>query len=244
MVLSEQQIAFFKQQGYLVLENFIAPEQIAAWRGQFWNHVGADPADPASWPDSYVIDGFAVEPAFGQLPQMQAVVEALGGGQFSGGGGSMLVQWPRLGEAWDWPGQGHIDGYGPGGWSGGFMLGATAYLDDVEANGGAFVYWPQSHLPTHAYFREHPAHIDGSFRDRDDWEPRQWGLFSDRSPHGPEQFVARAGDVIFWHCFMCHTGSVNIRSKPRLGLFARWHYAEREAMRYDVPEDLWKYWAI
>ena len=71
MVLSEQQIAFFKQQGYLILENFIAPEQIAAWRGQFWNHVGADPQDPASWPESYVIDGFAVEPAFGQLPQMQ-----------------------------------------------------------------------------------------------------------------------------------------------------------------------------
>ena len=140
----------------------------------------------------------------------------------------MLVQWPRSGAAWDWPAQGHIDGYGPGGWSGGFMLGATAYLDDVEANGGAFIYWPQSHLPTHAYFRENPAHIDGSFRDREDWEPRQWGLFSDRSPHGPEQFVARAGDVIFWHCFLCHTGSTNIRSKPRLGLFARWHYAERE----------------
>ena len=56
--------------------------------------------------------------------------------------------------------------------------------------------------------------------------------------------MARAGDVIFWHCFLCHTGSVNIRSKPRLGLFARWHYAERETMRYEVPEDLWKYWAI
>ena len=56
--------------------------------------------------------------------------------------------------------------------------------------------------------------------------------------------MARAGDVIFWHCFLCHTGSANIRSKPRLGLFARWHYAERETMRYEVPEDLWKYWAI
>ena len=244
MALREQQIAFFKQQGYLILESFIAPEQMAAWRGQFWNHVGADPADPASWPDSYVIDGFAVEPTFGQLPQMKEVVEVLGGGQFSGGGGSMLVQWPHSGEAWDWPAQGHIDGYGPGGWSGGFMLGATAYLDDVEANGGTFVYWPQSHLPTHAYFREHPAHIDGSFRDRADWEPRQWGLFSDCSPQGPEQFVARTGDVIFWHCFLCHTGSANIRSKPRLGLFARWHHTEREAMRYEVPEDLWKYWAI
>jgi hypothetical protein len=43
---------------------------------------------------------------------------------------------------------------------------------------------------------------------------------------------------------MCHTGSANIRANPRLGLFARWHYDERDAMRYEVPKDLWHYWAI
>ena len=50
------------------------------------------------------------------------------------------------------PATGHIDGYGPGGWSGGFMLGATAYLEDVEDGGGAFVYWPQSHPYDPRYF--------------------------------------------------------------------------------------------
>ena len=244
MALSEEQIGFFKQQGYLILENFIGSEQIARWREQFWTHIGADPQEPKSWPESYVIDGFAVEPTFGQLPQMQALIDTLGGGHFQGGGGSMLVHWPRKEGTWEWPAQGHIDGYGPGGWSGGFMLGATTYLADVEERGGAFTYWPQSHLPTHDYFREYPEQIDGSFREREDWEKRQWGLFSDQSPQEPKQFVGRAGDLILWHCFMCHTGSTNLRTYPRLGLFARWHYAEREAMRYEVPEDLWKYWAI
>lgn len=243
-MLHKSQIDFFKTQGYLILKGFVETERMAAWREQFWAHVGADAQDPASWPDSYVIDGFAVDPAFGQLLQMQAVVEQLGGGQFVGGGGSLLVQWPKKESIWDWPGQGHIDGYGPNGWSGGFMLGATAYLDDVEDQGGAFTYWPQSHLPVHDFFREFPDQIDGSFTKREDWESQQWGLFSDRSPQGPEQFVAEAGDVILWHCFMCHTGSANIRANPRLGLFARWHYAEREVMRYEIPGDLWHYWAI
>ena len=124
------------------------------------------------------------------------------------------------------------------------MLGATAYLEDVEEEGGAFIYWPQSHLTTHQYFLEHPSHIDGSFTEREDWNERNWRVFSDLSPQGPEQFTAQPGDVIFWHCFLCHTGSTNIRRRPRLGLFSRWHHTDRELMRYDVPEDLWKYWAI
>ena len=95
MALSKEQVAFFKEEGYLILEGFIAPEQVAAWRGQFWAHVGADPQDSSSWPDSYVIDGFSIEPTFGQLPQMREVAEQLGGGQLGGGGGSMLVQWPN-----------------------------------------------------------------------------------------------------------------------------------------------------
>ena len=68
-------------------------------------------------------------------------------------------------EQWREPGQGHVDGYGPGGWSGtyfqlsvnshlpldflwfemmqtdtlgGFTLAATTYLDDVQPGGGCF----------------------------------------------------------------------------------------------------------
>ena len=243
--LSAQQIASFKEDGFIVVKDAIAAETIEAWNGQFWAHVGADGADPSTWPDDYVIKDFAVEPRLGDVPSVAAAVEQLGGGAFGGGGGSMLVHWPK-GEGTEWapPAQGHIDGYGPGGWSGGFMLGCTAYLEDVEHGGGAFTYWPQSHLPVHRYFLEHPGQIDGSFRERDDWDERQWALFSDESPHGPEEFVARAGDVILWHCFLCHTGSTNVGRRPRLGVFSRWHHREREGMRYEVPEDLWKYWAI
>ena len=104
----------------------------------------------------------------------------------------MLVKWPGPEDAaWQVPDSGHIDGYGPAGWSGGFMLGATAYIDDVEPRGGGFVYWPRSHGPVQAYFREHPEQIDGTFQDRDDWGERQWGLFSDESPDPPVEFTGR-----------------------------------------------------
>jgi hypothetical protein len=243
--LSVDQITSFKENGFVVLEKCIAAETIAAWNAQFWSHLGAASDDPSSWPDDYVIKDFSVEPLLGQIPVLQGAAKQLGGGVFGGGGGSMLVQWPKKDQTqWQPPAQGHIDGYGPGGWSGGFMLGATAYMEDVAHGGGAFTYWPQSHLAVHRFFREFPEQIDGSFTKRDDWEEKQWGLFSDPSPCGPEEFVARAGDVILWHCFMCHTGSVNVGSRPRLAVFSRWHHQQREQMRYDIPEDLWKYWGI
>ena len=243
-MLTDAQIDHFKTAGFVVLPNFFEPTLVEAWRDIFWRHVGAQADDPDSWPESYVVEGLALEPVPGSLPQMQAVVQQLGGGMFAGSGGSMLVQWPKPDQDWQLSAIGHIDGYGPGGWSGGFMLGATSYLEDVEKRGGAFIYWPQSHLSTQEYFREFPEHIDGSFRERDDWEERSWGIFSDLSPQGPQEFVGRAGDLILWHCFLCHTGSTNVRPRPRLAVFSRWHRSDREEMRYDIPEDLWKYWAI
>ena len=151
-MLTEKDVTHFKEQGFDVLPDLIDPEHIETWNEQFWNHVAATPDNPASWPDSYVIEGFSTDPLFGHLPQMKQLVDQLGGILFAGGGGSMLVHWPRSEGHWNMPATGHIDGYGPGGWSGGFMLGATAYLEDVKDGGGAFVYWPQSHLTTHQYF--------------------------------------------------------------------------------------------
>ena len=51
--------------------------------------------------------------------------------------------------------------WGPGGWSGGFMLAATANLVDVEEKGGAFIYWPRSHRAVNRFFQRHPERLDG-----------------------------------------------------------------------------------
>ena len=243
-MLNPNQIEHFKQHGFVVLRQFVEAGTLANWRDQFWNHVKGDRNDETTWPDDYVVKNFSVDPGFGNLPDMQEIIEQLGGGMFNGGGGSMLVKWPTSESQWQAPNEGHIDGYGPNGWSGGFMLGATSYLDDVDEHGGGFYYWPDSHLPVHEYFRIHPDQIDGSFREREDWEKRGWRLFSDMCPSSPREFVAAAGDVILWHCFLCHTGSSNVNAHPRLGVFSRWHRTDCEEMKWDIPDDLWNFWAI
>ena len=46
---------------------------------------------------------------------------------------------------------------------------------------------------------------------------------------------------------LTHDGSINVNDCPRLALFARWpHQHQRQVaeFRHEVPEDLWKYWAI
>ena len=199
-MLDTDQIDYLKQHGYLILRNFVDGDTLQTWRDQFWGHVGAASGDPSTWPDDYVVKDFGVDPSFGQLPQIREIITQLGGDRFAGGGGSMLVQWPNPDADWEAPARGHIDGYGPGGWSGGFMLGATTYLEEVEPGGGGFYFWPDSHLPVQEYFRENPEQIDGSFTNRDDWDDRGWGLFSDRCSSPPREFTGAAGDVILWHC--------------------------------------------
>ena len=123
------------------------------------------------------------------------------------------------------------------------MIAATTYAYDVEPGGGAFQYWPGSHHSTHQHFRAHPELIDGQFS----LDPAfNWGGrndFTSIAPHPPREFVAAAGDVIFWHAFLVHTGSANIRPTPRVGIFCRWRHRDQEAIKYEIPQDLWKYWA-
>lgn len=238
-MLTPQQVTFFQEHGYLILKNLIPSETLQAWRDQVWQHFDSSLETPETWPNDYEMRGFNFSPVFGHLPVMQEILQQLGGGQFTGGGGSTLIKWPAPEEPWAMPKDGHIDAYG-GAWSP-FMVGATTYLYDVEPSGGAFVFWPGSHRSTHQYFLQHPEQIDGSFYDIQDWG---WHVLSDLSPEGPREFIAAAGDVVLWHAFLCHTGSANINGVPRFGLFARYAHKERDAIKYEIPEDLWKYWTI
>ena len=63
----------------------------------------------------------------------------------------------------------------------------------------------------------------------------------------PSPVQAGAGDVLLWHSYLTHDGSINVNDSPCLALFACWphrHQRQVAELRYEVPEDLWKYWAI
>ncbi len=239
-MLTTEQVKSFQENGYLILKNFVDSDILDGWRTQVWEYLNSSLETPETWPNDYVVQNFGFSPLFGQLPAMKDITAQLGGAQFTGGGGTPLVKWPNRDEKWKMPSSGHIDAYGPGGWSP-FMLGATTYLYDVKPGGGAFIYWPRSHYTTHKYFIEYPEQIDGRFREVEDWD---WNVLSDLSPDAPREFTGGAGDVVLWHAFLCHTGSANVRDIPRFGVFARYSHKRREEIKYEIPENLWKYWGI
>ena len=117
-MLTDGQIEEFKREGVLILRGFIEQARVSEWRRQFWGHIqqhypDCDPNDTDTWPTDFVIPGgFSVDVS--GLPQMQAVVQQLGGGELRGGMGGTLVVWPTKGKTIaDWvPGVGHVDGYG------------------------------------------------------------------------------------------------------------------------------------
>lgn len=175
MVLTPAQILHFKDEGFVILREFLPREDVDRWREDYWAHVrrglpSLDPEDPSTWPPE-APGGISLP--LSDHPKMKAVVKQLGAGSFGGGGGGMNIRWPPPPQTaaaqaaavaeWKPPALGHVDGYGPGGWSGGFVLAATTYLQESEHAGGCFWFYPRSHKAVHKYFLQHPEQIDGSF---------------------------------------------------------------------------------
>ena len=180
-LLTEKDITHFKRQGFVVLPDLIDPEHVEAWNEQFWNHIAAVPDNTTSWPDSYVQGGFSTDPLFGHLPQMNQVVEQLGGNQFAGGGGSMLVHWPRsrtLGHAGKRPYR-RLRSRWLERW---FYARRNGLLRGCRRRGRClYILAAKSPYYTSILF-EHPSHIDGSFTEREDWKERNWGILRPLAP--------------------------------------------------------------
>jgi hypothetical protein len=162
--LSPAQLRSFAEHGVLALAQFVDEATLHAWDAQMAQHLENDPTDATAWAAPSPTTP-KLAPALNDLPQMRAVLSQLGADGWNGGSGLGNVRikgdskgagnmLPRTdfamggsgnmkspGDDWKAPNLGHIDGYGPGGWSGGFMLAATANLVDVEPKGGAFIYW-------------------------------------------------------------------------------------------------------
>ncbi len=244
-LLSDVQIEHFKTHGYLVLKNLFDEASLDNWREQIWRKLGSNPEIPETWPENdsriHRYEYAPPESAFWRHPTLRAIVAQLGGGAFIYGHGTPKIRWPDPNQAREMPQTGHIDGYG-GRWLP-LMLGATAYLYDVEPRGGAFTYWPDSHHTTHRYFLEHPSHLDGSFLHAEGFT---WDVFCDNPTTGGTEYTAKAGDLLLWHAFLFHNGSLNVKPSPRIALNARFDHQDRDhaTFRYDVPEDLWKYWGV
>ena len=120
----------------------------------------------------------------------------------------------------------HMDG------SGHHRVAITLYLNDVEEDGGCFMYWKGGHRRIHQFWREQPQYVGEMQPGREDFhataafQERGWTAIQDLGgsiePLGT-QFAGKAGDALLWHGWNPHSASVNLRDEPRLALVARWN---------------------
>ena len=249
MIFSKEQAQSFKDNGYLIVRDMMDSDFITNLQKRFTDHYG-DLQNPANWDKQKeisdpVYDEKLPETHFDEQPEILRAVHQLGKGKFRGGsGGTAAITWPNQDAEWDFPASGHLDGYPRARWWP-FMLAITAYLSDVDSHGGCFTYWPGSHLNARDYFRDNPEKINGSFLRWEpgyDSDPRNWKQFM--KDIEPREFTGKAGDVIFWHSWLFHTGSVNCNPSPRVGLFARYSCPGQYEARFEIPNDMWGLWGI
>ena len=100
-MLTAAQLQQFRDDGVLILPDFVNAKQLESWRAQTWELLGADPHDSSSWPRG-AVGGSArqpmlvVQPSMGELPQFREIMGQLGAGTLeaaeagSPGGGAMI----------------------------------------------------------------------------------------------------------------------------------------------------------
>jgi ectoine hydroxylase-related dioxygenase (phytanoyl-CoA dioxygenase family) len=95
-----------------------------------------------------------------------------------------------------------------------FRIGCLIYLNQVREHAGGTVVWPASHLQIAALAQANPEKYEYlSALNRD------VGMLSLQNP---VEIIASAGDVLFYHRFCIHAGSMNTGTEPRLALTHKW----------------------
>jgi hypothetical protein len=243
MVLSAADRAFFKTNGYLVKQETLTAEQISRAQDALWEGIEADRDDAETW-----IDAGPRAPVPGNHPDIHATLhdspifsmaeELVGKGLLGedGSPGPALV-YPSRSAAGGLAEDGHLDGYYtptngvPQGTVSRFTIGATIYVDQVEAGGGGFIIWPGSHAVAAEYFRTHSLlSIEGG---------SSRGVF-DLAP--PVEITGPAGTVCFWHGQLVHSGSTNTRNAIRMALIVRLSRLDILDIMFETPDDMWQYW--
>jgi hypothetical protein len=207
-VLSEADLAFFDEHGYVIVHDAVTPAQSAAAERAVWEFLGMDSADPETWYGSQLghtiwvplfhhpaIDENRRAPrihrAFAQLwgrGDLWATIDQVGfnrperrGKPFPG---------PHL--HWDASLVMPMD----------FGLQGILYLVDVAADQGAFSCVPGFHRRIESWLASLPPGADPRTQDLD--------------ALGRVPVAGRAGDLVIWHHALPHGSSPNRAARPRI----------------------------
>lgn len=225
-VLSDEQKTAFIRDGFLLMPDLLPLELVKATREGLLSVLQIDSQDAATWQGKHTPDNseaIALTEAC-RTPEVEAVAEQLVGPGFTPGlsyspyleskgnpsplskGFIPVLNFPVAGpQEFVAPQHYHIDGmHLTTTWPGKFFLVVFAYLSDTAKYGGATTVLPGSHRQVF----EHWIATD----DKGNTAPPRLDYLE------PVPVAGKAGDVIFMHYLMVHSGSTNRSSHIRVGL--------------------------
>lgn len=226
-VLSQQDIAFFDEQGYVIARNVIDRAQAERTAQAIWNFAGQDPDDSATWyPEGkgIMIEVYhqqsqwdnrtnpRVHEAFAQVWHDEKLWVSHDRASISPPNRDPDAKEHNL--HWDM----NIDdppfGFGTQG---------VLYLTDTPAEQGAFVCVPGFHKKIKTWLKGLPKGA----------KPREQDLLA----LGTKRIGAQAGDLIIWRTALPHTASLNRGTGPRVAQYINMGPAPKnnpDARRYHV----------
>ncbi|RIY11344.1 phytanoyl-CoA dioxygenase [Hymenobacter rubripertinctus] len=206
-VLSADDLAFWAENGYVVLRGAISGEQARATEQAVWEALGMSPHEPASWYEKPIGKGIMmdfyhhpallenrrsarIQKAFAQLWQTPDLWTTTDRTSFNP---PETAGYPFQGPHLHWDMSLHPPFH--------FGTQGLLYLCDTPAEQGAFCCVPGFHRHLPSWLANLPAGTD----------PRQIDLTPQAVP-----IAAQAGDLIIWHHFLPHGSSPNRGTYPRI----------------------------
>lgn len=209
-VLTEAQLNFWQQQGYLVIPGVLTAEQCAQSRDAIWHYLQASPQDPQSWYrhqrlcEKIMLPLFRhpaldsnrevplIRQVFEQLWQRTDLVMSTDRVSFNP---PQTAAWtfPSPDLHWDMPLRAPVE----------FATQGLIYLTDTTEQQGAFCCVPGFHLHAEQW-------ILHQNKTEFELQQQQW------SDWPVKAIAAKAGDLIIWHHALPHGPSVNTTDRPRM----------------------------
>ena len=223
--LSEEDLRFWKENGYVVAREVIPIENCRATERAIWEFAGMDPDDPETW---------YLDPPVGNIMKEIYQHQALWDnrqhprmhGAFSQIWGTEKLSVSRDRASINPPERPGYEFKGP--WLHWDLrieeipplekigVQGILYLTDTAENQGAFVCIPGFHLKVHEWLRSLPEGAD----------PREVV----REEFGDQAVAIEggAGDLVIWHTALPHGSSPNSAEVPRIGQYITMNPVRRE----------------
>lgn len=215
-VLSENDLAFWEEHGYVIVQNAISQEDCLAARQAIWDYLNMKEDDPATWYNNdnqlqgimvplyrhWAIDqnrnASRIKKAFEQVWNQAGLIVTTDKCGFNAPETAM-AKYKGIGLHWDVSLATPIP----------FGTQGILYLTDTAANQGALTVVPGFHKTIENWLQSLPPGAN----------PRE----TDFSVFKPVSIAANAGDLIIWDHRLPHSSSPNRANLPRLVQYINWY---------------------